>query len=79
MNIMGNYITIIVDAANISRWHADIKPDNILIVNGDLKLADPGYAEFAKLIEGQKPPPMRVRAWTVTYGWLHSDYTPDLC
>lgn len=31
-----------------SRWHADIKPDNILIVKGKFKLADPGFARFEK-------------------------------
>jgi serine/threonine protein kinase len=29
-------------------WHADIKPDNILIVKGKFKLADPGFARFEK-------------------------------
>ncbi|OBT55671.1 hypothetical protein VE04_06921 [Pseudogymnoascus sp. 24MN13] len=29
-------------------WHADIKPDNILIVQGKFKLADPGFATFVK-------------------------------
>jgi serine/threonine protein kinase len=31
-----------------NRWHADIKPDNILIVKGKFKLADPGFARFEK-------------------------------
>jgi Protein kinase domain len=30
------------------RWHADIKPDNILSVHGKFKLADPGFAHFIK-------------------------------
>ncbi|OQV04540.1 Protein kinase domain-containing protein isoform 1 [Cladophialophora immunda] len=29
-------------------WHADIKPDNILIVQEKFKLADPGFARFEK-------------------------------
>src|SRR5437016_1571307 len=29
--------------------HADIKPDNILLVGGEFKLADPGFARFQKL------------------------------
>lgn len=29
-------------------WHADIKPDNILIVHGKFKLADPGFVKFVK-------------------------------
>jgi serine/threonine protein kinase len=33
------------------RWHADIKPDNILSVDGKFKLADPGFAKFVKMTE----------------------------
>lgn len=29
-----------------SRWHGDIKPDNILLINQRYKLADPGFAKF---------------------------------
>lgn len=29
-----------------TRWHADIKPSNILNVHGEFKLADPGLARF---------------------------------
>lgn len=32
--------------ANVSRWHADIKPSNILNVAESYKLADPGFAKF---------------------------------
>ena len=28
------------------RWHADIKPDNILLVQDKFKLADPGFMKF---------------------------------
>ena len=31
-----------------NRWHADIKPDNILEIQGKFKLADPGFAKFLK-------------------------------
>jgi serine/threonine protein kinase len=30
------------------RWHRDIKPDNILCVQGKFKLADMGFAQFVK-------------------------------
>jgi hypothetical protein len=33
---------------NRTRWHADVKPDNILQVKGKFKLADPGFATFEK-------------------------------
>ena len=29
-----------------SRTHADIKPENILFVQGEFKLADPGFMKF---------------------------------
>jgi serine/threonine protein kinase len=32
-------------------WHADIKPDNILIVHGKFKLADPGFVKFVEKTE----------------------------
>jgi serine/threonine protein kinase len=31
-----------------TRWHNDIKPQNILYVQGQFKLADPGFARFEK-------------------------------
>lgn len=33
---------------NIDRWHADVKPDNILSVRGSFLLADFGFARFQK-------------------------------
>jgi tRNA A-37 threonylcarbamoyl transferase component Bud32 len=30
------------------RWHGDIKPDNILRVRGEFKLADFGFTKFEK-------------------------------
>jgi serine/threonine protein kinase len=51
------------------RWHADIKPDNILSVDGKFKLCDPGFAKFVKTNEkddiGLKLP---VLGGTETYG-----------
>jgi hypothetical protein len=32
--------------SNSGRWHADIKPDNVLEIQGKFKLADPGFAKF---------------------------------
>ena len=49
-----------------SRWHADIKPDNILRVKGRFKLADPGFAKFKKseAIEKLKDQTKRLRDQT---------------
>ena len=30
------------------RWHADVKPANILFINGKFKLADPGFVKFVQ-------------------------------
>lgn len=49
-------------------WHADIKPDNMLSVKGILKLADPGFAGFARHAEGENAPRTSVVAMTSTYG-----------
>lgn len=38
-------------ATNLGRWHADIKPDNILQVQNRFKLADPGFAKIVKAVE----------------------------
>ena len=48
------------------RWHADIKPDNILSVHGKFKLADPGFAHFVKKTE--KTPMGEVLGGTETFG-----------
>lgn len=45
------------------RWHADIKPDNIIIVHGKCKLADPGFAKFVDRV-----PEEVVRGGTETFG-----------
>ncbi|KAG4441125.1 hypothetical protein IFR05_003415 [Cadophora sp. M221] len=47
-------------------WHADIKPDNILSVNGNFKLADPGFAHFVKKTD--EVPMGEVLGGTETYG-----------
>ncbi|KAL8772818.1 MAG: hypothetical protein Q9209_002163 [Squamulea sp. 1 TL-2023] len=47
-------------------WHADIKPDNILSVQGRFKLADPGFAKFVE--KGEKDPEEFVLGGTETYG-----------
>lgn len=67
-------------SSNILRWHADIKPDNILIIEEDgplgikmerFKLADPGFAKF---VEKRGPDPMEVplSGGTETYGNTYS-------
>ncbi|KAL8855594.1 MAG: hypothetical protein Q9178_007786 [Gyalolechia marmorata] len=47
-------------------WHADIKPDNILSVQGKFKLSDPGFAKF--VAKGEKDPKEFVLGGTETYG-----------
>ena len=54
-------------SANVARWHADIKPDNILSVQGRFKVADPGFAKFVPKIEGQVAEEF-VLGGTETYG-----------
>lgn len=50
-------------------WHADIKPDNILVVGDKFKLADPGFAVFD---DGKKDddgrPRKVIKGGTSTYG-----------
>jgi hypothetical protein len=56
--------------SHCNRWHADIKPDNILSVQGKFKLADPGFAKFVKKIKKTHKvlPRQHVLGGTETYG-----------
>ena len=56
--------SLLVNMTDHSRRHADIKPDNILRVNGVFKLADFGFASFGRMDEERA----LVRGGTVTYG-----------
>ena len=47
-------------------WHADIKPDNILRVHGEFKLADFGFATFKRRTE--ETPREFIKGGTQTYG-----------
>lgn len=57
--------TTIVD---YDRWHADIKPDNILRVHGQFKLADFGYSKFAPVTDSKRVPTEFIDGFTDTYG-----------
>ncbi|KAI4218743.1 MAG: hypothetical protein L6R36_008776 [Xanthoria steineri] len=47
-------------------WHADIKPDNILSVQGKFKLSDPGFATFKT--KSEQDPEEFLLGGTETYG-----------
>jgi hypothetical protein len=49
-----------------TRWHADIKPDNILSVQDKFKLADPGFARFVKRTDKEQN--VVLRGGTEIYG-----------
>jgi serine/threonine protein kinase len=61
--------------SDANRWHADIKPDNILVIEESdtsgitrerFKLADPGFAQFvAKTSQDQR---VVLNGGTETYG-----------
>lgn len=57
-----------------SRWHTDIKPDNILNVEDTgtgickFKLADPGFAQFEPKTRGTVVPKKQLWGGTKTYG-----------
>ena len=63
---MLNHKTHLISLLIISSWHADIKPDNILSVQGKFKLSDPGFAKF--VAKGEKDPEEFVMGGTETYG-----------
>lgn len=59
-------------------WHADIKSDNILLVNGQFKLADPGFAKLQRRKEEcDRPRAHQFTGGTSTYGaperHIHAD------
>lgn len=53
---------------DVDSWHADLKPDNILSVQGTLKLVDPGFAGFSKTIPERGVIETNIAAMTSTYG-----------
>ena len=53
-------------AQGVIRWHADIKPANVLSVQGKFKLADPGFATFVP--KKEEFPREFVHGGTETYG-----------
>ena len=50
------------------RWHADIKPDNILLVQDRFKLADPGFAVFKSKTDADSDPVAEIQGGTEAYG-----------
>lgn len=50
------------------RWHADIKPENILRVYGEFKLADFGFATFSDRNWGGNTPTSFIDGGTATFG-----------
>ncbi|KAH7128547.1 hypothetical protein B0J11DRAFT_273614 [Dendryphion nanum] len=53
---------------NYDGWHADIKPDNILSINGEFKLADFGFAKFSEKRPDERAPMHHIDGGTDTYG-----------
>ncbi|KAI0379192.1 hypothetical protein F5Y04DRAFT_259958 [Hypomontagnella monticulosa] len=51
-----------------SGWHCDLKPDNILRVDDEFKLADFGFAKFKPMNPNSFPPKERLTGGTETYG-----------
>ncbi|KAF2477652.1 uncharacterized protein BDR25DRAFT_299514 [Lindgomyces ingoldianus] len=49
-------------------WHADIKPDNILRVHGEFKLADFGFSRFSEKKGRGEVPTQYIEGGTDTYG-----------
>lgn len=63
------------------RWHGDIKPDNILRVQGKYKLADFGFAKFEREREGNTKTYMdggtRTYGMNLTVSLSRSDLSPE--
>lgn len=57
---------------NNCRWHADIKPDNILLVENKCKLADFGFARFV-------PETEQARAYLAGATWTYSKQSSSAC
>lgn len=55
---------------NLVRIHCDVKPENILEIDGKYKLADPGFANFTlKRSEDVFNMPVKaLKGYTYTYG-----------
>ncbi|CZR54532.1 uncharacterized protein PAC_04416 [Phialocephala subalpina] len=49
-----------------SGWHADIKPDNILEIRGQFKLADPGFAKLLTMDKSDSAPTANLSGGTHT-------------
>jgi serine/threonine protein kinase len=49
-------------------WHADIKPENILRVYGEFKLADFGFAKFSDVDWAGQIPTSFIHGGTAAYG-----------
>jgi hypothetical protein len=67
-----------VCSTNSTRWHGDIKPDNILEVQGKFKLTDPGFAKFVELDKSKEKidsePIAELIGGTQTYGQQSPDF-----
>ncbi|KAI1410206.1 hypothetical protein F5Y13DRAFT_202335 [Hypoxylon sp. FL1857] len=64
-----------------SGWHCDLKPDNILRVDGEFKLADFGFAKFKPKNPGRIPK-QYITGGTETYGAPECDRArldPSIC
>lgn len=53
---------------DLARWHADVKPDNILRIHEEFKLADFGFAKFKRRTE--EIPREFIDGGTENYGQL---------
>ncbi|KAK8038980.1 hypothetical protein PG993_007391 [Apiospora rasikravindrae] len=61
------------DSVRYDGWHADLKPDNILLVHGEFKLADLGFAKFRLKDETCPEPKSILTGLTETYGAPETD------